>query len=156
MGSFAAEDIHIPSVYVNRIVKGGSYEKRIEVKTKSTEFTCILYIQMDNSLNSIQMLPFPLINYRVSPCFQKRTVKKSQQAQPKPKKDSDVVRERIIRRAALEFQDGMYGILLKKKQAPNQISIIPLPRITKTGQDRQERCALSCSHFHMNNSIWMR
>lgn len=58
MGSFAAEDIHIPSVYVNRIVKGGGYEKRIEVKMTSTEFSCILYIQMDNSLNSIQTLPF--------------------------------------------------------------------------------------------------
>lgn len=34
VGTFAAEDIHIPSVYVNRIVKGGSYEKRIEVKKK--------------------------------------------------------------------------------------------------------------------------
>uniref|UniRef100_A0A674PDA6 Succinyl-CoA:3-ketoacid-coenzyme A transferase n=1 Tax=Takifugu rubripes TaxID=31033 RepID=A0A674PDA6_TAKRU len=62
VGTFAAEDIHIPSVYVNRIVKGGSYEKRIETQLK-------------------------------------------------PKKDSDIVRERIIRRAALEFQDGMYANL---------------------------------------------
>lgn len=140
MGSFAAEDIHIPSVYVNRIVKGGSYEKRIEVKTKSTEFNCILYIQMDNSRNSIQTLPFPLINYRVSPCFQKRTVKKSQQAQPKPKKDSDVVRERIIRRAALEFQDGMYGILLKEKTSTKSNQHHPpspgLPKQVKT--DRRD------------------
>lgn len=44
-------------------------------------------------------------------CFQKRTVKKSQEEKPKPKKDADIVRERIIRRAALEFEDGMYGIL---------------------------------------------
>jgi hypothetical protein len=43
--------------------------------------------------------------------YQKRTVKKSQTEKPKPKKDSDIVRERIIRRAALEFEDGMYGIL---------------------------------------------
>lgn len=64
----------------------------------------------------LQYFLFPLINYHVSPCFQKRTVKKSQQAQPKLKKDSDIVRERIIRRAALEFQDGMYGILLKKNK----------------------------------------
>uniref|UniRef100_A0A674PJK2 Succinyl-CoA:3-ketoacid-coenzyme A transferase n=1 Tax=Takifugu rubripes TaxID=31033 RepID=A0A674PJK2_TAKRU len=72
VGTFAAEDIHIPSVYVNRIVKGGSYEKRIEVKKwKPTD----------------------------------------QQTQLKPKKDSDIVRERIIRRAALEFQDGMYANL---------------------------------------------
>lgn len=61
---------------------------------------------------------FTLFVYRVSAHFQKRTVKKSQQAQPKPKKDSDIVRERIIRRAALEFQDGMYGILLQKKNPP--------------------------------------
>uniref|UniRef100_A0A8C6PY53 Succinyl-CoA:3-ketoacid-coenzyme A transferase n=1 Tax=Nothobranchius furzeri TaxID=105023 RepID=A0A8C6PY53_NOTFU len=61
IGTFAAEDIHIPSIYVHRIVQGNSYEKRIEG--------------------------------------------------PKPKKDSDVVRERIIRRAALEFEDGMYANL---------------------------------------------
>eukprot|EP00064_Thunnus_orientalis_P005583 superscaffoldBa00000553_g5597 len=69
VGTFAEEDIHIPSIYVHRVVQGPSYEKRIE----------------------------------------KRTVRKSQQEKPKPKKDSDIVRERIIRRAALEFEDGMYG-----------------------------------------------
>uniref|UniRef100_A0A8C1N5N1 Succinyl-CoA:3-ketoacid-coenzyme A transferase n=1 Tax=Cyprinus carpio TaxID=7962 RepID=A0A8C1N5N1_CYPCA len=71
VGTFAAEDIHIPSIYVHRIVKGDRYEKRIE----------------------------------------RRTVKKGQAEKPKPKKDSDVVRERIIRRAALEFEDGMYANL---------------------------------------------
>ncbi|XP_019908158.1 3-oxoacid CoA transferase 1a isoform X2 [Esox lucius] len=71
VGTFAEEDIHIPSIYVNRIVKGGSYEKRIE----------------------------------------KRTVQKAQAEKPKPKKEADIVRERIIRRAALEFEDGMYANL---------------------------------------------
>lgn len=71
VGTFAEEDIHIPSIYVHRVVKGTSYEKRIE----------------------------------------KRTVKKNQEEKPKPKKDSDIVRERIIRRAALEFEDGMYANL---------------------------------------------
>ncbi|XP_019120058.1 succinyl-CoA:3-ketoacid coenzyme A transferase 1, mitochondrial [Larimichthys crocea] len=71
VGTFAEEDIHIPSIYVHRVVQGASYEKRIE----------------------------------------KRTVRKSQEAKPKPKKDSDIVRERIIRRAALEFEDGMYANL---------------------------------------------
>ncbi|XP_067087631.1 3-oxoacid CoA transferase 1a isoform X2 [Osmerus mordax] len=71
VGVFAEEDIHIPSIYVNRIVKGDSYEKRIE----------------------------------------RRTVQKSQTEKPKAKKDSDIVRERIIRRAALEFEDGMYANL---------------------------------------------
>ncbi|KAK7934262.1 hypothetical protein WMY93_005158 [Mugilogobius chulae] len=42
---------------------------------------------------------------------EKRTVKKNQAEKPKPKKDSDIVRERIIRRAALEFEDGMYANL---------------------------------------------
>ncbi|XP_051278516.1 3-oxoacid CoA transferase 1a [Dicentrarchus labrax] len=71
VGTFAEEDIHIPSIYVHRVVQGASYEKRIE----------------------------------------KRTVKKSQEQKAKPKKDSDIVRERIIRRAALEFEDGMYANL---------------------------------------------
>ena len=31
-GSFSAEDIHLPHVYVDRIIKGHSYEKRIEVR----------------------------------------------------------------------------------------------------------------------------
>ena len=30
----------------------------------------------------------------------------------KPKSNGDEIRERIIKRAALEFKDGMYGILL--------------------------------------------
>ena len=32
-GSFAAEDIHLPHVYVDKVVKGLKYEKRIEVRT---------------------------------------------------------------------------------------------------------------------------
>uniref|UniRef100_A0A8C6UPY0 Succinyl-CoA:3-ketoacid-coenzyme A transferase n=1 Tax=Neogobius melanostomus TaxID=47308 RepID=A0A8C6UPY0_9GOBI len=72
VGTFATEDIHIPSIYVHKVVQGGSYEKRIEVL---------------------------------------KGVKKSQAEKPKPKKDSDIVRERIIRRAALEFEDGMYANL---------------------------------------------
>lgn len=30
-GEFSPEDIHIPSIYVDRVVVGDSYEKRIEV-----------------------------------------------------------------------------------------------------------------------------
>ena len=32
VGCFAPEDIHLPSLYVDRVVKGEKYEKRIEVK----------------------------------------------------------------------------------------------------------------------------
>ncbi|XP_064828237.1 succinyl-CoA:3-ketoacid coenzyme A transferase 1, mitochondrial-like isoform X2 [Oncorhynchus masou masou] len=71
VGTFAPEDIHVPSIYVDRIVKGAVYEKRIE----------------------------------------KRTVQKGSLETPKPKRKADLLRERIIRRAALEFQDGMYANL---------------------------------------------
>ncbi|XP_030623100.1 succinyl-CoA:3-ketoacid coenzyme A transferase 1, mitochondrial isoform X2 [Chanos chanos] len=71
VGSFAAEDIHVPSIYVDRIVKGASYEKRIE----------------------------------------KRIVRTDHMEQPQNTKGPDVTRERIIRRAALEFADGMYANL---------------------------------------------
>uniref|UniRef100_A0A8C7WLK3 Succinyl-CoA:3-ketoacid-coenzyme A transferase n=1 Tax=Oncorhynchus mykiss TaxID=8022 RepID=A0A8C7WLK3_ONCMY len=66
VGTFAPEDIHVPSIYVDRIVKGAVYEKRIEVRSMETL---------------------------------------------KPKRKADLLRERIIRRAALEFQDGMYANL---------------------------------------------
>ncbi|KAI2651406.1 Succinyl-CoA:3-ketoacid coenzyme A transferase 1, mitochondrial [Labeo rohita] len=69
--SFGPEDIHIPSIYVDRVLKGASYEKRIE----------------------------------------KRLVQSSKEEKPKVKQDSDITRERIIRRAALEFEDGMYANL---------------------------------------------
>lgn len=71
VGTFAAEDIHVNSIYVDRIIKGQTYEKRIE----------------------------------------KRTVQRGSVETPKPKREADIVRERIIRRAALEFQDGMYANL---------------------------------------------
>lgn len=49
VGTFAEEDIHIPSIYVHRVVQGGSYEKRIEVQNtiKTREMihiVSILYI----------------------------------------------------------------------------------------------------------------
>ncbi|XP_060800926.1 succinyl-CoA:3-ketoacid coenzyme A transferase 1, mitochondrial [Amyelois transitella] len=61
--------VHVPSIYVHRIVKGDKYEKRIE----------------------------------------RRTVTKP--VSQKEKKASDIMRERIIKRAALEFKDGMYANL---------------------------------------------
>ncbi|CAH2296422.1 succinyl- :3-ketoacid coenzyme A transferase 1, mitochondrial [Pelobates cultripes] len=70
-GTFAPEDVHIPSIYVDRILKGENYQKKIE----------------------------------------RLTLQKSENSTPKPKKASDLVREKIIRRAALEFEDGMYANL---------------------------------------------
>uniref|UniRef100_A0A8C5LYG4 Succinyl-CoA:3-ketoacid-coenzyme A transferase n=1 Tax=Leptobrachium leishanense TaxID=445787 RepID=A0A8C5LYG4_9ANUR len=70
-GTFAPEDVHIPSIYVDAIIKGENYQKKIE----------------------------------------RLTLRKSESSTPKPKKSSDIVREKIIRRAALEFEDGMYANL---------------------------------------------
>lgn len=61
--------VHIPSIYVHRIIKSDHFEKRIERKT---------------------------------------VTKPASQTQ---KKASDEMRERIIRRAALEFKDGMHANL---------------------------------------------
>ncbi|CAG9785019.1 unnamed protein product [Diatraea saccharalis] len=59
------DNVHIPSIFVHRVVKGDKFEKRIERKT----------------LRKLEG--------------------------HKEKKASDIMRERIIKRAALEFKDGM-------------------------------------------------
>uniref|UniRef100_A0A665X9E9 Succinyl-CoA:3-ketoacid-coenzyme A transferase n=1 Tax=Echeneis naucrates TaxID=173247 RepID=A0A665X9E9_ECHNA len=94
VGTFAAEDIHIPSIYVQRVFQGDSYEKRIEVELYHLLTVFRLKFQIKNVVSHFLL-------YAV----------KVQEQQPKPKKDSDIVRERIIRRAALEFEDGMYANL---------------------------------------------
>lgn len=69
VGSIDPEQVHIPNIYVHRIIKGSNYEKRIErLKTQS-------------ALKSSSIVGNT----------------------PAAK-----LRERIVRRAALEFQDGSY------------------------------------------------
>jgi 3-oxoacid CoA-transferase len=63
-GEIAPDDIHLPGIYVNRIIKGGKYEKRIERLTLSG-------------------------------------------GAPSAGK-ADQQRDRIVKRAAKEFKDGMY------------------------------------------------
>lgn len=78
--------IHVPSVFVHRILKGDKYEKRIE----------------------------------------RKTIKKP----VKIDKSSDSMRERIIRRAALEFKDGMHANLgigmpmLASNYIPDNIKVL--------------------------------
>ena len=89
VGCFAPEDIHLPSLYVDRVVKGEKYEQRIEVKNKLFQRSKLL-------------------------CAQRRTVRKREEevgVASGGKGGGASVRERIVRRAALEFKDGMYGIL---------------------------------------------
>uniref|UniRef100_A0A9L0IBS6 3-oxoacid CoA-transferase 1 n=1 Tax=Equus asinus TaxID=9793 RepID=A0A9L0IBS6_EQUAS len=68
VGSFAPEDIHVPNIYVDRVIQGEKYEKRIE----------------------------------------RLTIRKEEDGKAKAAED---IRTRIIKRAALEFEDGMYANL---------------------------------------------
>eukprot|EP01100_Stratorugosa_tubuloviscum_P004387 TRINITY_DN2099_c0_g2_i1.p1 TRINITY_DN2099_c0_g2~~TRINITY_DN2099_c0_g2_i1.p1 ORF type:complete len:499 (-),score=235.79 TRINITY_DN2099_c0_g2_i1:66-1562(-) len=63
-GELRPDEIHVPGIYVDRIIKGEKYEKRIEKLT------------LNNSNDASKQL--------------------------------DPIREKIARRAALEFKDGMY------------------------------------------------
>jgi 3-oxoacid CoA-transferase len=67
IGEIDPDSVHLPGIYVDRLIKGPSFEKRIEKK-----------IVRDVVANTKKM---------------------------------DIVRERIARRAALEFRNGMYANL---------------------------------------------
>ncbi|KAH9515315.1 Succinyl-CoA:3-ketoacid coenzyme A transferase 1, mitochondrial [Bulinus truncatus] len=66
-GEIPQEDVHIPHIYVQRVIKGPKYSKRIEKLTL--------------------------------------TKPQSSDAPPNP---AQLMRERIVKRASLEFRDGMY------------------------------------------------
>jgi len=68
LGQLKPDEIHLPGIYVHRLIKGPSYQKRIE----------------------------------------RLTLDKGQQKEKEPHNDAFIKRERIARRAALEFKDGMY------------------------------------------------
>ncbi|ESO88360.1 hypothetical protein LOTGIDRAFT_126331, partial [Lottia gigantea] len=75
-GEIPPEDVHVPHVFVQRVVKCDKFEKRIEVRCSINQF--------------------------------KRDTKGKDD---KPKSEAAQMREKIIRRAALEFKDGMYANL---------------------------------------------
>ena len=65
------DQVHVPGIFIQRVVVSDSFEKRIE----------------------------------------KRTLARAPASDNKPKSSGAITRERIIRRAALEFEDGMYANL---------------------------------------------
>ncbi|XP_071544299.1 succinyl-CoA:3-ketoacid coenzyme A transferase 1, mitochondrial [Panulirus ornatus] len=71
IGEIPEDSVHIPAIYVDRIVVGEKYEKRIE----------------------------------------RLTLRKEKKASAAASNPAVALRERIVRRAALEFQDGMYANL---------------------------------------------
>lgn len=70
-GTIPPEDVHLPSIYVQRVIRGEKYEKRIERLTLQPE----------------------------------KEVKDGKQS------PAEQMRNRIIKRAAMEFSDGMYANL---------------------------------------------
>ncbi|XP_077969705.1 succinyl-CoA:3-ketoacid coenzyme A transferase 1, mitochondrial-like [Styela clava] len=90
IGSIPPEDVHVPGLFVHRVIKGEKYEKRIERLTTQVE---------------------------------------KGKGQGKAPSASAQIRERIIRRAALEFKDGMYANLgigmpmLASNYVPDGVSI---------------------------------
>lgn len=73
-GAIPPEDVHLPGIYVKRVVKGAKYEKRIERLTEDRGPGAAL----------------------------------STGSKRKDDGDAAAMRERIVRRAAREFRDGMY------------------------------------------------
>ncbi|XP_062569119.1 succinyl-CoA:3-ketoacid coenzyme A transferase 1, mitochondrial-like isoform X5 [Saccostrea cucullata] len=71
VGEIPPEDVHVPHVYVQRVIKGPSYQKRIERLTTRTEG----------------------------------------KEEPETNDKAAEMRNRIIKRAALEFHDGIYANL---------------------------------------------
>jgi len=67
-GEISPNDVHVPGIYVQRVVKGEKFEKRIE----------------------------------------RLTLDQGDEPSAEPATDAMIRRQRIIRRAALEFKDGMY------------------------------------------------
>jgi len=67
-GDLKPDEIHLPGIYVHRLLKGPKYEKRIE----------------------------------------RLTLDRGENKDSKPLNEAAVKREKIVRRAALEFKDGMY------------------------------------------------
>ena len=47
-GEIDPADVHIPGVYIQRVVKGASYEKRIEVSDTRTHPDCLQLMQLLN------------------------------------------------------------------------------------------------------------
>jgi hypothetical protein len=59
----------------------------------------------------MQSIPSTMNLFFVCLFLKRLSVRKEEDGEAKSGKRGDDVRERIIKRAALEFEDGMYGIL---------------------------------------------
>lgn len=97
-GEIEPEDVHVSSIYIDRIVKSDKFEKRVERRV----------LRRDDTL--------PNEDYLVSEAEQRR--------------------DRIAKRAALEFKDGMFG----KRATSCHFSNTPVKRLANI----QPISALAC------------
>jgi len=104
-GSLHPDEIHLPGIYVNRLIKGTDYEKRIEVVPP-------LMYQLMFSLSTLHP---KLTDFHSSCITQKLTLDKGQSDKnDAPKNAAAIVREKIARRAALEFQASIFHVFYSK------------------------------------------
>ena len=97
VGTFLPEDIHLPSIYVDRIILGENYEKRIQVRNN----------YCTNPSYYINLFFFDYIII-----IQHQVFRNHDEEQLQPINERAAMRRRIIMRTALEFRDGMYSILV--------------------------------------------
>lgn len=106
VGQFDPDQVHLPGIFVDRIVKGPSFEKRIEVRVSIYILVAESALSLCRIIMYIQLCRFLLFEFYF-PARQRRSTKQS--VKPKKVTPASKARDRIIRRAALEFKDGMYG-----------------------------------------------
>ena len=93
-GASAPEDVHLPGIFVHRVVLGEGYEKRIERRTE---------VGADGRL----VVPASKASKAAAAAAAAGGAEAAEAARAKEAADN-ALRERIVRRAAREFEDGMY------------------------------------------------
>lgn len=120
--TFVPENIHLPSIYVQRVVKGERYDKVIEVQV---QIYCSHILALCSCLSD-------------AICMQRRTTRARGQESTRivPRTDREKQRDRIVRRAALEFHDGMYGMYvdnLRKNGRSKCTHLLKTPPVSYQG-----------------------
>lgn len=146
IGDIPPEDVHVPHIYVKRVIKGPKYEKRIEVSIliflPYIYLVCILMIDAYMYIHYWSSeLAFPSYSLNLlSKCdffidlsrfvFQLQNLRNrnpSAGGPVAPKDGKAALRERIVKRAAVEFQDGMCGILIREGHSHSTTFLISSP-----------------------------
>lgn len=104
VGTFHPSEIDVPGIYVHRVIQGHGYEKRIERRIEINS-------SGDFILNGKPMMT--MISSEAASAASAASKDSDNRTTTKAKERDlgEMNRERIARRAALEFRDGMYANL---------------------------------------------